>query len=123
MSRKPLKVHAINPPMGNGDRNPRNATQSRRPGETMEQFAVRRARGICANIQSFMREERETIATCAKDGGLHSLQLRGGSVLTVQIGLWRLTATSSTEGMLSLSARGPTDCGMLSTWLRQARKP
>lgn len=70
MSRQPLKVHAINLPMGNGDRNPRNARQPRQPWETLEQFVARRARGVCANIQSFMREEREIIALCAKDDPL-----------------------------------------------------
>lgn len=67
MPRQPLKVHAINPAMNNGDRNARNTHQPRGQGESLEHFVMRRARGVCANIQSFMREERETIALCAKD--------------------------------------------------------
>lgn len=38
--------------------------QNRQPGESMEQFKARRARGVCVNIQALMAEERELIGLC-----------------------------------------------------------
>ena len=60
MSTMPLS----NPNGYNGLKMARNAHPGRQEGETMEAFKVRRARGVCVNIQAEMAQARELFGLC-----------------------------------------------------------